>query len=346
MLSGPVASASPKIILKALRDAAIPRTQTEMRSFLGLCNVYRRFVPKFTAIAAPLNSYLTKGKPALLGKLSSEALVAFDTLRQRLLNTPILALSRRAGYFWLDTDASDSQLGGCLFQEQLTGPNLPLGFCSRTLKAAERNYSTTERECLAIVWAVTHIRPYLEGVEFTVLTDHHAMRWVMNLAEAQGRLARWRLRPSEFAFKVEYSPGTTHHAADVLSRLPSKGVSQSPIEVDIPVAVVELKDPSRPLALEANSADPVKDIEVLHTEKLFYIIAGITSAYAMQPAWRKTPSVTTMPTDCLFSDAPMGRCMFISIIPSVTAAHMRLFDPHGPSLRTLWRSASWSDGPS
>jgi hypothetical protein len=96
----------------------------------------------------------------------------------------------------------------------------------------------------------------------------------MHLAEAQGRLARWRLRLSEFSFKVEYSPRATHNAADVLSRLPSKGVSQSPIEVDIPVAVVELKDPSRPLALEANSADPVKEIEVLHTEDLFVTPEG------------------------------------------------------------------------
>ena len=88
-------------------------------------------------------------------------------------------------------------------QEQPSGPALPLGYWSRTLNAAERNYSTTERECLAIVWAVTHLRPYLEGVKFTVRTDHHALRWVMNLADAQGRLARWRLRLAEFTFNVE-----------------------------------------------------------------------------------------------------------------------------------------------
>jgi transposase InsO family protein len=280
----------------ALRTAAPPRTQTELRSFLGLCNVYRRFVPKFSTIAAPLNSCLTKGKPAILGMLSTEALAAFETLREKLLNPPILALPRRSGHLWLDTDASNSQLGCCLLQEQPSGPPLPLGYWSRTLNAAERNYSTTEKECLAIVWAVTHLRPYLEGVEFTVRTDHHALRWVMNLAEAQGRLARWRLRLAEFNFKVEYSPGATHHAADVLSRLPSPGVPDVPIDVDIPVTLVHLDDPSRPLALEPNSADSIEEIEVLHTADLFHLHCRDhlslrhAARVAEDPAWDYDPN--------------------------------------------------------
>jgi RNase H-like domain found in reverse transcriptase len=125
--------------------------------------------------------------------LSTGTLAAFKTLREKLLNPPMLALPRRSGHLWLDTDASNFQFGCCLLQVQPSGTPLPLGYWSRTLNAAERNYSKTEKECLAIVWAVTHLRPYLEGVEFTVRTDHHALRWVMNLAEAQGRLARWRL---------------------------------------------------------------------------------------------------------------------------------------------------------
>jgi hypothetical protein len=195
-------------------------------------------VPHFASFAAPLNVYLTKGKPPVLQPLSDDAVTLLNKIRAKLLSPPILALPRSKGRLWLNMDASDGQLGCCLLQEQPEGPALPLGFWSRTLNSAERNYSTTEKECLAIVWAITHLRRYLEGVEFTVRIDHHALRWVMNLAEAQGRLFRWRLRLSEFTFKVEYSPGAIHHAADTMSRLPGTGAPSETIDVDIPVDLV------------------------------------------------------------------------------------------------------------
>jgi RNase H-like domain found in reverse transcriptase len=148
----------------ALKTARLPKTQTEVRSFLGLCNVYRIFVPHFSAIAAPLNALLSKGTPPTLGSLSPAAIEAFNSLRERLLSPPILALPRAVGKLYLDTDASNGQLGCCMSQQQPCGKFLPLGFWSRTLNKAEQNYSTTEKECLAIVWAITHLRPYLEGV--------------------------------------------------------------------------------------------------------------------------------------------------------------------------------------
>mgnify|MGYP003551043187 FL=1 len=116
-------------------------------------------------------------------------------------------------------DASDGQIGFCLSQKHPDGLRHPNGYWSRSLNPAERNYSTTEKDCLAIVWAILTLRPYLEGQMFLIRTDHHSLRWVLNLADAQGRLARWRLRLLEFDFEVEYSPGKEHHAADVMSRL-------------------------------------------------------------------------------------------------------------------------------
>jgi RNase H-like domain found in reverse transcriptase len=141
----------------------------------------------------------------------------------------VLALPVTLEAIWLDTDASDGQLCCCFLQEQSDGKPLPLGYWSRTLNTAKRNYSTTEKECLAIVLEVTHLRPYLEGTEFTVRTDHHALRWVMNLSDAQGHLARWRLRLAEFTVKVEYHPGIAHHAADAMSRLPHQSIPSEPI---------------------------------------------------------------------------------------------------------------------
>jgi hypothetical protein len=211
------------------KTAPLPRTQTELRSFLGPCNVYRIFFSKFSAIAAPLNAFLGKGTPPQLGPLPPESIAAFNQLRDKLLHPPVLALPRNEGALWLYTDASDGQLCCCLLQEQPDGKPLPLEYWSGTLNTAERNYSTTEKEYLAIVWAVTHLRSYLEGNEFTVRTDHHALLWVMNLSDSQGRLARWRLRLAEFTFKVEYHPGIAHHAADAMSRLTDQSIPAEPI---------------------------------------------------------------------------------------------------------------------
>jgi RNase H-like domain found in reverse transcriptase len=176
-----------------------------------LFNVYRRFVSGFAKVAGPLNHLLKKGEGPKLGTLTKEQFLAFETLRDKLLQPPILALPRREGRYILDTDASDGQIGCCLNQEHPDGLRHPNGYWSRFLNPAERNYSTTEKECLAIVWAILTLRPFLEGQRFLIRTDHHSLRWVLNLADAQGRLARWHLRLLEFDFEVEYSPGKEHY---------------------------------------------------------------------------------------------------------------------------------------
>ena len=193
----------------AVRQAKPPQTQTELRSFLGLCNVYRRFVPNFARIAAPLNKKLMKDQPTNFETLSAEEYDAFQTLKRRLIEPPILALPKGSKPYRLETDACDHQVGCVLTQEQDDPKDYrPIGYWSRSLTKAEKNYSATERECLAIVWSVLLLRPYLEGAPFVIRTDHDSLRWLLNIADVSGRLARWRLRLSEFDFEVVHRPGS------------------------------------------------------------------------------------------------------------------------------------------
>lgn len=107
-------------------------------------------------------------------------------------------------------------------------------YWSRSLIKAEKNYTKTEREFLAIVWAFLTLRTYLEGQCFTICTDHFSFRWVLSLADSTPRLKWWKLRLLDFDFEVLHRAGIKYQAADALSRVCIKGSDKSPLEYDIP----------------------------------------------------------------------------------------------------------------
>lgn len=218
---------------EAVQRARPPTTQTELRSFLGLCNVYRRFVPSFARIAAPLNRNLMKDTPKSF-ELNEEQIESYEQLKSCLVKPPILALPRNGFKYVLDTDACDYQVGCVLMQEQEEGPMRPIGYWSRSLNKAERSYDTTQKECLAVVWAMLHLRPYLQGNTFVLRTDHAALRWILNMADATGKLARWRLRLLEYDYEIQHRPGVKHQAADALSRVRTDGGDETELDDEVP----------------------------------------------------------------------------------------------------------------
>jgi hypothetical protein len=192
-----------------------PKTVRQFRRFLGLASWYRRFVPNFSKAVEPLTALLKKCKTFVW---ASEQEVSFTAVKELLVSAPILACPDFSRPFVLQTDASSQDVGAILSQEFEEGER-PVAYGSRTLTKCEKAYSTTEQECLAVLWAVEKVRPYLEGSEFVVVTDHHSLVWLNNLKDPQGRLARWALKMQQYRFIIRHRPRKDHSASDALSRL-------------------------------------------------------------------------------------------------------------------------------
>lgn len=203
----------------SIKNCPAPASKTELRAFLGLSGYYRRFIRGYSEVAAPL--YKLSGKEKF--SWNPEAQIAFDSLKCRLTEAPILALPdtrSEAGQFTLDIDASGVSIGAVLSQ-QIEGKERVISYGSKSLDKSQRNYCTTRRELYALVYFAKHFRAYLLGRHFAVRTDHRSLQWLASLKNPEGQLARWLVDLQEFDFSVSHRPGKQHTNADALSRLPT-----------------------------------------------------------------------------------------------------------------------------
>lgn len=200
--------------VRAVLDMAAPSSLRHLRTFLQTCSWFRKFVPSFSAVAEPLTRLLKKNQPWSWG---SDQARAFEELKVRLSSAPILIQADYSKPFVLRTDASNYALGAVLLQGE-GKEERPIEYASRLLNAAERNYSTTEREALAVVWAVERFRGYIEGHEVIIGSDHQPLKWLLTLKSPSGRLVRWALKLQSFNIQFQYTPGKANVIADTLSR--------------------------------------------------------------------------------------------------------------------------------
>ena len=203
----------PTKITKIL-DWKIPATQKETKQFLGLTGYYRRFIRDYAKLAKPLTRYLKKD--GQINIHDEDYKKGFEKLKQILTSDQILTYPDFNLPFILTTDASNYALGAVLSQIQ-NNVEKPIAFGSRTLNKTEVNYSTTEKEALAIMWAVDKYRAYLYGNKFTLITDHKPLTFIKNSTK-NSKILRWRLDLENFDYDVQYKEGKTNVVADALSR--------------------------------------------------------------------------------------------------------------------------------
>lgn len=213
--------------VERVQNWPVPSDRTKLKGFLGLTGYYRRLIKGFATLAFPLNR-LTSLKVSF--EWGAKEQQAFEALKTAMTTAPVLRKPDYGKDWVLEVDASDIALGAVLGQEDEDDTEIhPVYYWSRQLSRPERNYSVTDRECLAVVAACKKLRPYILGRKVVIVGDHTAVKWILNKTEISGRHARWKIMMSEFDYEVRSRPGNQNGNADALSRLAVGGGSE---EVD------------------------------------------------------------------------------------------------------------------
>lgn len=202
--------------VEAITKFPVPRTVRQVRSFLGMCGWYQRYISGFASIAAPITNLLAKHERFVW---TDEAQEGFEKLKSCLTSAPVLRHPDFTKPFVIQCDASQSGVGGVLYQVDDEGDEHPIAYMSKKLNGAQRNYSVTEQECLAAILCIKKFRGYVEGMTFKVVTDHASLKWLMTQKDLTGRLARWSLKLQAFDFSIEHRRGSENVVPDALSRV-------------------------------------------------------------------------------------------------------------------------------
>ena len=206
--------------IKAIQEWETPTCLREVRSFIGFCNFYHRFIRGFSKIAKPLNA-LTKKERIFEWTPACEK--AFRTLQKWIGEAPVLIHFDRNKQCYLETDSSDHVNGGVLSQIGDDGELHPVAFFSKNMSPAECNYEIYDKELLAIIRYFEQWKPELESTELPVkiFTDHRSLEYFMTTKKLTRRQARWAEFLSEFNFVITYRPGKKNEKADALTRRPN-----------------------------------------------------------------------------------------------------------------------------
>ena len=227
--------------VQAVLSWKIPKSVTEVQSFLGFANFYRRFIQDYSKVARPLTEWTKKTEK---WEWNDDAGRAFEELKQRFTSTPILAHLDAQKPVIIETDAYDFAIGAVLSQRDDEGRLHPVAFHSRKFQPAEINYEIHDKELLAVVDAFKHWRRYCEGAahQIQVFSDHQNLEYFTTTKVLNRRQARWAQELAGVDFRIYYRPGTQNGKPDALSRRPEYRPEKGGIENQPITAVLQEKN--------------------------------------------------------------------------------------------------------
>ena len=200
--------------IEVIQSFPVPTSVEEVKRFVAMANYYRRHIKDFAQICHPLNFLTRKG---VVFSWTDKCEKAFNSMKNAMTSDLVLDFPNFSddNQFQLTTDASGFALGAVLSNCN----SKPIAYASRCLNKAELNYSTIEKELLAVVWAVRHFRPYLYGKKFIIHTDHRPLVYLFSMIDPSSRLTKFRLALEEYDFEIVYIKGCDNVVADALSRI-------------------------------------------------------------------------------------------------------------------------------
>ena len=202
--------------VKAILEFPVPENKRQAMRFIGMVSYFRRFVPNFSDIAAPITSLFEKGRSF---KFDEKCISAFAKLKSVMISRPVLETPDFREPFKIAVDASDIGVGAVLIQD-INGKEHPISYFSKKLDKSQVNYSTIEKELLALVLALKHFEVYVSGLHpVTILTDHNPLLFLNKFRNKNRRLTRWSLELQDLNIIIKYKRGTDNKVADALSRV-------------------------------------------------------------------------------------------------------------------------------
>lgn len=325
--------------LRSILNFPVPQCSKAAHSFLQMAGFYRKFIPHFAQISAPLNKFTHKGSPFLWTSVEQ---TSFDQLKAAMTSPAVLLLPDPSQPYVVRTDASRVGIGAVLLQKDTDSSSAssptelyrPIAFASRSLKPAEKKYSAIELEALAIWWSVTQkFRPYIEGQPFFLETDHKPLLSIMTKPCQNARVERWMTTLQQYDMIIRHISGKNNTTADALSRFP----------VDKPSAF----DDETPLLVSSSTQTDDLSINVVTTRSMTRsrpplasspIVSTESSSDPSDPLSRPANLSLSSPTDTASSPAQLPALPFTSVSSSSTPLakpgfclpkprnHMHLFD--------------------